>query len=160
MTFGAGDEQGAGNGWFFRGTHVQTLIIHKPGFNQSYRTFTFIILITIVLGSNFPWTKFTSYKCFQVSTARRCGGRVIIRTPTRNQKPEARPETGNPKLETWNLKPETRNLKPETQQAGADQRRSVQGDQPRQMVQSPSSAHLIYCSYVLALFFSNWIVES
>jgi len=36
-----------------RTSHVKTLIIHKLGFNQNCYTFTFILLIKIVLCSKF-----------------------------------------------------------------------------------------------------------
>ena len=35
------------------GFHLETLIIYKLGFNQNYYTFAFILLITIVLCSQF-----------------------------------------------------------------------------------------------------------
>ena len=45
---------------------MQTLIIYKLGFNENYYTFTFILLIKIVLCSKFPGTKFINYKCFDM----------------------------------------------------------------------------------------------
>ena len=46
--------------------HVQTLIIHKLGFNQNFFTFTLILLIKIFLCSKFPGTKFIDLKCFEL----------------------------------------------------------------------------------------------
>jgi len=46
--------------------HVETLIIHKLGFNQNYYTFALILLIKIVLCSKFPGTKFINYKLFEM----------------------------------------------------------------------------------------------
>jgi len=46
------------------GFHMETLIIHKLGFNQNYYTFTLILRIKIFMCSKFPWTKFINYKCF------------------------------------------------------------------------------------------------
>ena len=45
--------------------HMQTIILHKLGFNQNYYTVT-SMLINIVLCGKFPWTKFTNYKCFDM----------------------------------------------------------------------------------------------
>ena len=45
---------------------MQTLIINQIGFNRNYYTFTWRLLMKIVLCSNFPWTKFMNYKCFEL----------------------------------------------------------------------------------------------
>ena len=51
---------------FDRVSHLQTLMIYKLGFNQSYDTFTSITQIKIVLCSEFPWTEFMNDKCFHM----------------------------------------------------------------------------------------------
>ena len=49
---------------------MQTLISCKLDFNQSYYTFTLLILIKkIVVCSKFPGSKFMNYKCFDVRFA-------------------------------------------------------------------------------------------
>ena len=47
-------------------TNLQTLIIYKLGVNQNYYTFTLILLIKIVLCSEFPRTNFIDDKCFDM----------------------------------------------------------------------------------------------
>jgi len=42
--------------------NLQTLVVHKPGFNQSYHTFTLILPTNIVLCSEFSLTKSINYK--------------------------------------------------------------------------------------------------
>ena len=49
---------------------LQTLIIHKLGFNKNYHTFTSILLVKIVLRSKFPCTEFINYKIFEMRSAR------------------------------------------------------------------------------------------
>jgi hypothetical protein len=41
-------------------------MIYKLGFNQNYYTFTLMLLIKIVLCSEFPWTRFINHKCFDM----------------------------------------------------------------------------------------------
>ena len=48
---------------------MQTLIIDKLGVNQNYYTFTLILLIKTVLCSQFPWTKFINYGCFDMRSS-------------------------------------------------------------------------------------------
>ena len=50
------------------GSHLQTLMIYKLGFNQNYYTIALLLLIKIVLCSKFPWTKFINYKCFHMGS--------------------------------------------------------------------------------------------
>ena len=57
------------------GFHIESLKIHKLGFNQNYRTFTSILLIQIVLCSIFHCTKFKNHKYFQ--TRLRIGGQGL-----------------------------------------------------------------------------------
>jgi len=45
-------------------SHLQILVIYKLGFGQNFYTFTLILLVRIVLCSEFPWTKFADIKCF------------------------------------------------------------------------------------------------
>jgi hypothetical protein len=56
-----------------RRTHFQTLRTYKLGINQNHYTFTLVLLIKIDLCSELPWTKFISYKCFDMSTWLRPG---------------------------------------------------------------------------------------
>jgi len=46
----------------FMGKHI----IYKLGFNQNYYTFALILLIKIILCSEFHWTKFINYECFHM----------------------------------------------------------------------------------------------
>jgi len=50
-------------------------INYKLGFNQIYTTFPLILLLTIVLYSRFPATKFVNYKCFEMRSEMNAGGR-------------------------------------------------------------------------------------
>ena len=51
--------------------HVETLMIHEPGFNQNYWTFTLILLMKIVLCSKFPSTGFIHLECFDKKSSPR-----------------------------------------------------------------------------------------
>ena len=50
------------------GTHMQTPVIHKLGFNQNYYTFAVALLLKIVMCCKFPWTKIINHKFFGMST--------------------------------------------------------------------------------------------
>ena len=50
-------------------SHMQTLLIYEFGFNQNSYTFTWILLIKIVVCSEIPWTKFINWKCFEIRPA-------------------------------------------------------------------------------------------
>ena len=45
---------------------MKTLVIHELVFIQDFHTFTFILLIKIVLCSKFSWTNLISDQCFDV----------------------------------------------------------------------------------------------
>ena len=64
------------NRWCAAGSHMQTLMIDKLGFEQNYYTSTLILLIKIVLCSKFPWTEFMNYKCFDMNSGECRGGGV------------------------------------------------------------------------------------
>ena len=67
--------------------HMQTIIIYKLGFDQDYFTFTLILVINIVPCSEFPWTDFMNYNCFQSRSPRDPFGDLKFRSswqPKRN----------------------------------------------------------------------------
>ena len=53
-----------------RGSHPQTLVIYRTGFNQVYYTLTLILLVKIVMCSKIPYTKFINCKCFDMRLRR------------------------------------------------------------------------------------------
>ena len=46
------------------------MIIYELDFNQNYYTFTSIVLMKIVLCSNFSWPKFINYDCFDMKSSK------------------------------------------------------------------------------------------
>ena len=56
------------DGQLGRGTYLQILIIDILGFNQNYYTFTFMLLMKIVMCSIFGGIQLIHRKCFDMST--------------------------------------------------------------------------------------------